>query len=202
MNIPAEYVKKISEKIKRQTKHDVGFWVANSIMGNLIMGYEQRNHYLKHCLDTLEGTEVVYLSVCCRVPTDITDKEGKVLTGICAKCGQLSRLFAAPRKEIIQLIHQTIDLLRKEDEALVGFADKMGFTNKEPPVNQNILMIGGDRGDDNKQKRKTVECTMEMQNDLEKLTPREREQTRKKIEQYFLEGLDDDGDIQTTDEKT
>jgi len=69
----------------------------------------------------------------------------------------------------------TIEALRLEDEALVSFAEKMGYTNrKEVPtqkIEQNILYIPNGSKRDN-----------DMASEIASLPPREREKIRKELE--------------------
>lgn len=197
LGLDIQFIKRFSDKIKKQTKYDVSFWVANSIMANLLMGYEQRNLYLKRCLDLLDKEAEKSVSSCCGADIELIRENGKILCGFCKKCEQECGIEKKLQTKIIKMVQDTISLMRQEDEAMVSFADKMGYTDKQPDIKQNILLINGNsRGEG----RKAVDCQIEdsTRENLNSLSPREREMTRKQIEKYILETCsDDDADTKT-----
>ncbi len=157
----------------------------------MLTGYEQRVNHLNRCLAAFDGTEFSYVSDCCGKLADTLIRDGVVIDAVCPKCEKDCTVHKAPNKTCIELLHSTIQELRAEDTALVSFADKMGFTNRPPDVKNNVLVIGST----NDNSRKVIDCAdiSEISEDISKLTPREREMTRKRIEKYIM-GASDDSD--------
>jgi Mg2+ and Co2+ transporter CorA len=179
---PIEYIQKIYKKLKKRRDRDTSYWIASGIMQTIALGYEQRVHSIMKYLDLLEGKEEIKVSECHHTFMKKKKENGQDVF-VCEKCLKPCKVITLPRKETFELFSDLLDKLRKEDESLVTFADKMGFTGKEkvPNVNQQILVV------DNKPIEIGNNIDKNTMEEIDKLTPLQREKTRKVLEQKLLE---------------
>lgn len=179
LNVPVDYVKKIYQKLRKRRERDVSYWIASSIMQTVFEGYQQRTGYIQRYLSMLDGKEELPVSSCHHKPLTLRLNKQKEEVVVCTKCLQECDTIILPRSETYALFSNLVEQLREEDTSLVKFADTMGFTDKEeqPAIRQNILVVGD----------KTVDVDSKIADEFNKLTPREREKTRKRLERHLLE---------------
>lgn len=178
-NVPIEYVQKIVAKIKRRQKRDVDYWIASTITEYIMMGIEQRTQCLSNLLNELMAEKSVNVSMCCGYPVN-EHKWDDEKHYICQKCDKDCAVTLVDRRNFI-IIHKTIELLRQEQESVVDFMTKFGYTNKEDtPVNKitqfNIVAGGALTTQDKK-----------LLGDVSELDPRTREKLRKDLERQIIE---------------
>lgn len=178
--ISIDYVKRIYHKLKKRRERDVSYWVASNIMSTIYEGYQQRTACLQKYLNLLQGNETVEVSVCCKrfVKKKYNKKRGELII-TCSACKQACDTTELPKETTYELFFELIGQLREEDKSLVSFADDLGFTNKETPpaIKQNILVVDS----------KTVHIDPKLAEEVEKLSPIQREKTRKQLEQAILQ---------------
>ena len=146
------YVKKAIKKIKGKENRDVDVLISNTLMQQMLVGYESRTHHLMEVMKALEGRHRDKLSVCCEAPVKPNDKqEGRFE---CLACGKKeAAVMVVDNEGMIDLKLATIESLREEDAAMVEFATKMGYTNippeqKQPTIKQNIIVMPGGKDQD------------------------------------------------------
>lgn len=178
--VNVEFVKKLYKKLKKRRERDVSYWLASSIMQTIVQGYEQRTHCIQKYLNILNGKEEIKVSSCHHKLMKTIVKKG-VSELVCSKCNQPADVVSLPRNETFELFDKLLTQLRKEDESLVQFADTMGFTDKEtqPAIKQNILVVGNEQ----------LNVDSNISEEVNKLSPRDREKTRKKLEGLLLDSI-------------
>ena len=177
---PLPYIEKIFHKQRKQRKLDVSRWVADSIMETILVGYEQRIAYLQRCLEVLEGKEEAYISICHGEPVEQVQPR-RTPYWRCLKCNNRTGVELKTRGGVVNLILSTIAALKAEDESLVVFAEKMGYTNREAPTindnRQNLFIFTNGKA--------AIDATLAKQ--IEDMSPLERERTRKQLSSKLLE---------------
>lgn len=178
-DVPIEYVQKLVAKIKRRQKRDVDYWIASTITEYIMMGVEQRTNCLTKLLNELMDKKSVNISICCSYPVNehTWDDEKHY---VCQKCGKDCSVKLVDKKNY-GAIYETIGLLRQEQESIVNFMTRFGYTNKEePPVNKitqfNIVAEG-----------KLTERDKKLLGDVSELDPRTRERLRKDLEKQMID---------------
>ena len=141
---PQEYVTKVIQKFRKESKHNVTNLVADKIMEHLLFGYSSRTAITFDLLKKIESQEDVLKSTCCQdIVRDIN------IDGIhayeCLKCGNMTDVVSITSEEKVSLKLQMIDQLRKEDEAIVKVCEKMGFFETPPQTviknQQNFVVM-------------------------------------------------------------
>ena len=171
LNLPAEYIKKISDKFKKQEDRDVAVLISNTLMSHILLGVQSRTTHLMEMLTSLNKQEKPSLSVCCNAPYKLR-KDGQTFE--CGKCFCKCEIHDAPKTSIYNVKRDIIEQLREEDKALIEMAKTMGYTAKTegppPPIfKQNILVVNG--GETNPQVLK----------DIQHLPPIEKEKLLEKL---------------------
>jgi hypothetical protein len=184
LGIDVSYVQKVCSKVKKKTDRNVSYWLASSIMQTVYEGYLQRIGHLQKWLVLAEGQEQLEVSWCHNEPV-YREQPRRSVIYTCSKCKKPCYVRLVPAAIAYQLHQKIIMQLREEDRALIDFAEKMGFTDKEevPMVRQNVLVVND----------KAVELDPGVTKDLVRLTPRERERTRKKLENVILQSAETNG---------
>lgn len=187
LNVDASYVKRVADKLKKKRRRDVGFNVAIMIMETIYMGYEQRVAHLNECINKLRHVEEADVSICCNAITKEEEEGGQQIIR-CLKCKNTTHIHHIHKPQIYKLIQEFGQELREEDKHLLEFADKMGFTLKDPvPQNlyrQNIVVVG----DPNQAKRLPSDQDRTIVKEIEQMDPMERQRMRKRLEQAIEEG--------------
>lgn len=188
-NVSIEYVQKLVAKIKRRQKRDVDYWIASTITEYIMMGIEQRTECLTKLLNELVDEKSVNVSMCCGYPVNehMWDDEKHY---ICQKCDKDCAITLVDRRNFV-IIHKTIELLRQEQESVVDFMTKFGYTGKEdPPVSKitQFNIVAGSKSD------KLTEQDKKLLTEVGELDPRTREKLRKDLEKQII-------DSEFTDEK-
>jgi len=176
LDIPVEFVKKVAHRMKEKCTRDVSYFIATNLMQHILLGYQQRVSYLEECLRILRGKEESLISSCCSFPVK---RRGRTrITYECLKCGKPCSVTIIDKNEIYNLKFRVIEMLREEDRALVDFADKMGYTNKDytpaSTVKQNILVMN------------KPDLDSSVAEDLQNLRPMDREKVRKRLEKHIF----------------
>jgi hypothetical protein len=135
LSLPIEYVKKLVKKFKGKESRDVSTLIANTLMQQMMFGYESRVQHLMSTLKELEGRQLLKVSVCCEAPLDTI--EGTL--PICCGCNKEAKIKEIDKEGIIDLKLGILAQLREEDKTMMEFAVKMGYTQqKELPAQNNI----------------------------------------------------------------
>jgi hypothetical protein len=179
LQISFDYIRRVTDKLRRKMKRNVSVDISVSIMQTLWMGYLQRTSYLNECLAQLKGKEVAEVSLCCNKPVKWTDT-GDQRICMCLKCGKSTHIHTIQKKEIYELIRLFSVELREEDKNLVDFADKMGFTfaEKPPVIKEGPVFVLGNMS--------IAEDDKSIVSKFENMKPIEREKIRKELEQNLL----------------
>lgn len=176
LNVPVEYVERLYKKLKKRQQRDTSYWISTNIMQTLLEGYQQRTAWLMNYLKVLEGKEQIPVSSCHHEP--IIQKDSDIL---CSACNQPCSVVLMPRDRTYKLFLKILEQLRKEDSALVKFAESMGFVGQpsEPIVKQNILVVNN----------KSATIDEEVDQIATKLSPQDREKARKELEKQLRKSL-------------
>jgi len=178
------YVKKVTTKMRKRQDKEVGYYIANSLMSYILMGHEQRIRHLLDSLELMEGRYQELRSVCCKalVSTFIRGEKHKVTYHICTACNNRCEVETKTLLNLLKMRNNIIKLIQEEDEYLVDFAEKLGYTNKEeqpsPIVKQNILVM-------NPKNKNTLDQSVI--SELESLSPMDRQKARKALEAKIAE---------------
>lgn len=177
-----EYIRRQIRKLKKEEERDVSVMISNNLTQTILFGYQQRITYLQDMLDNMENLENFYSSDCCGVPVDNSGE-----TPLCPKCNRECRKVIVDKAGIYTMKQKLIEMLRDEDTALVGFAEKMGYTNAPPPppaVRQNILVMGGGKD------AKLSEGEKNILTEVAQMRPHDREAIRKSIEHKIIKSAE------------
>ena len=126
-DVDVEYVRKITQKIKRRRLSEADFSIACNISEAILLGREQRLYYLQRRLDDIL-THKHLVSVCCSssVKENMWEEE---IHYKCKKCGADCEVDLSD--DISDLnVTRLVDLMRKEDEMIGKFLALMGFVAK------------------------------------------------------------------------
>lgn len=169
LNLPEEYVKRKIDKLRKKDSRDISSLISHNISSYILMGHESRKiHYLQ-ILKELESDNKLKLSVCCESPAILMEgsKEYGFEDYECSLCHLRCEVKQPLKNDKYRIKKEVLEQMRLEDEQLLIFAEKMGYTNveqKQPiKVDQNVLIIGNSDTD-----KKIVE-------DLKNLTPKDRD---------------------------
>lgn len=182
LQLPKEYIEKQIEKFRRKDAKEVSQLIADNIMEHLLLGYEGRVHYLAEMVRRLEVEAKQLRSTCCnhRVrEMDLGEEFAGQIKYECLHCHELADTYVHIDEKYMSLKLSTLDVLRKEDEAMAKFAEKMGYTKKGEPIQKvqitQIVVPGAKPAD-----------PMVIQ-DLDKLNPIEQESLRLELEKSIQE---------------
>ena len=175
---PKEYVAKVIQKFRKESKHNVTNLVADKIMEHLLFGYSSRTAITFALLKKIEAQEDVLKSTCCQDIVRDINIDG-VHAYECLKCGNMTDTVVITDEEKISLKLQMLDQLRKEDESIVKVCEKLGYLEPQPQTviknQQNFVVMPGNKLDD---------ATIA---DISKLSKVEMESLRLKIEKNILD---------------
>ena len=148
---PKEYVAKVIQKFRKESKYNVTNLVADKIMEHLLFGYSSRTAITFALLKKIEAQEDVLKSTCCQDIVRDINIDG-VHAYECLKCGNMSDTVVITDEEKISLKLQMLDQLRKEDESIVKVCEKLGYFEPQPQTviknQQNfVVMPGSDLND-------------------------------------------------------
>jgi len=181
-----EYVRKVTNKIKRGFDHTVKFEIACFVTDALLAGREQRLILIEDRIkDLLKQIEMH--STCCGAKVTKNKYEGSTWYK-CNKCKENCEVVLEDCIKDIDVIRY-IDRMRKEDELIykfmvtMGFLSKMENTSEEPgALPANII--------DSQTKALNAE-EMEMLNKLQSMSGTDIAQIRKFVEQKIDESIQD-----------
>lgn len=180
-----EFVRKMLYKIKKEEARDVSVLIANNLMQYLFGGHQQRIHYLAEMMVQLSAKESAVVSTCCNYPIfNEVDAVNNRTVVKCSKCSIICNTMTVTHQDIFKLKMKILKELRDEDEALVSFAERMGYSNKEPtpppPVlKQNFLIVEGNN--------KFIAPDQEAMEKIKALPPAERDKLRKQLEERIID---------------
>jgi hypothetical protein len=180
---PIEVGRSYANKVKGRVERDVAFGVSQSIMMQLLIGYESRVGHLQELLNRLDGTNKLIVSKCCYYPIFLK-KERREPLPHCTNCNKKCETKIVGLPVVYDLIFRTVGQLQDEDRAIVEFAKKMGYVNPDAPptsiVRNNVLVVDGNR--------KQLPLDQGFVQDVERLPPMEREKLRKRLEEHIKGG--------------
>jgi hypothetical protein len=187
LNLPYEFVAKMCKKIEKRQKRDVNVLICSHIMGAVMVGRESRIQYYTIMLNALEGKDSLEVSSCCK-SIFIDDPKGSS-TKVCIRCEKPANSYMMHQGEVYRTRIELLSELRKEDSALVEFAEKMGYTNKQDEGmvykdQRKYLIVGGQSGKNPDELPETHKLLLE---DAKKLTPIERTDLINEIQNKLFE---------------
>jgi len=185
-DLPYYFVEKLLNKFKKRQRRDCDFLVASNIMQHVMMGTQQRTRVLTNVLNELEGMATLTVSDCCHGHVQ-NRKELGPDAWFCSRCKMMCQPVVIANVGIVEAINDTITQLRDEDTALVTYAEKMGFTERQEPApvrvtNYNIQMNG---------KTQQAALSPDTLQQVQALPPAQRGQLRRQLEQKILEEAQD-----------
>jgi len=182
LNLPLDYVRSRTAKIKRAEERNVRTLIADTLMSYIFLGHQSRIYHLQNMLERLDNKEVVLVSVCHSFVYRVEDRQG-VNTNICLKCNTVTALYEVTQALTIDLRLRIIEALREEDRALVSFGAEMGYTQREePPMvkyedKRQYLVLGQNENLKGVGKQDSM-----LLQDAQKLSPMDRERLIKELE--------------------
>jgi len=186
LKYPRDYVVKILTKFRKESKQNVNNLVAAEIVGHLLLGHQSRVQHAQEVLMAAEKEEKQLRSSCCASQIRKLELEGVNLQELqyeCLKCGEMCDTYYWIDQDAMNLRLSAIDTLRREDEALVKFLEKLGYTEKkeQPPQTviqqQNIVVMPNAQG----------QVSAEDMKNIQALRPMEQECLRLKLEKELIE---------------
>jgi hypothetical protein len=186
VKLPQEYVEKIVTKLRKENKSDTKRLVADTILEHLLLGHQSRVQHAEEILATAEKEEKQLRSSCCTGNVRKMHVDGVDLQELqyeCLKCGEMCDIYYWIDQDAMNLRLNAIDSLRREDESLIKFLEKLGYTEKkeQPPQTviqqQNIVVMPNAQG----------QVSAEDMKNIQALRPMEQEQLRLNIEKELLE---------------
>jgi len=200
LNLPLDYVEKINKKLCGLRKRNVSVFAQNKLMEYLLSGSESRIRQLMDMLHYLDSFPDGEVSSCHRamVIKDFSLPQDDPNRIRCQSCGNPCQVRTMSVSERMTLKQELIEKLRVEDEHVVNYAEKLGFTEKkdEPVVKidmkqQNLIVDGS---------RISGELKVVLSKDGP-LTGMDREQIRKAVERKLIEAQTGENTNGTTTEE-
>lgn len=184
LKLPFDFIKKAVNKFRKQEERSVRILISNTIARHILLGYESRIRNYMDILKKLENRDQLVVSVCCNYPV-IVEARNNERVDVCMKCNKPCLTHIVDKVSIYRMKKEILEQLREEDRLLIEFAEKMGYTNKEEKTpesviynTQNIAVIRNDK--EGKLNKEVVE-------EVEKLSPHDRELLIKKLENKIAE---------------
>lgn len=144
LDVDIGYVRRIQRKVKSKCNHDVSYMISDTLMTYIFEGYQSRVNHFMTMLRSLQGRDQVYLSTCCHAIYKEADSEHPDTQYMCTRCGKNCDIDVVDHIDIFKLKSELLEQLRAEDEKLIDFADKMGYTRRIPaPVVKNETFVFG-----------------------------------------------------------
>jgi hypothetical protein len=202
LGLPIEYVEKIQRKLNGLTKRNVSVFAQNQLMSCLITGSESRIRHLMEMIQYLDSTKEGVVSSCHKamviVNPIIPEEDPEHI--ICKECGNPCTTKVLHLSETFEMKKQLIEQLRAEDDHMLKYAEKLGFTEKkdEPSVRvdvrqQNLVLNGANISGE-------LKLAMSKNGPL---TGMDREQIRKALEKKLLliesSNSEDEGVVDVTE---
>ena len=180
---PLEYIIKIHEKMKKKLGREPSLLVSYNITTEILAGRQQRIRYIIGMLRSLEGRDQMELSVCCGKKAYTAVREQKKVL-LCIRCNEPTRLELRDREEIFDKKLELVRELRAEEDKLVDWLVKMGYTNAQQPqapstVIRNTQLIVGDTS-------KLTATEKQALVDLNELSPQDAEKVVKQLESVIF----------------
>jgi len=122
-----EYVRKITDKIKKSFTHEINFGIACFVTNALLGGREQRLILMEDRIKALMN-KIELRSICCDAKVLDNSFEGQVRY----KCGKCLGDCDVSLEDCINDVNvvRYLDRMRKEDELIYKFMVSMGFISK------------------------------------------------------------------------
>ena len=141
------------QKLKKATDRNVNEIISSTMMQYLFDGHQQRISYIQEMLRSLDNTESVELSDCCKAPIRLSKNSAGIDINKCRICDAECKPSRLTQTEIYHLKMKLIEALKAEDASLVLFLSKMGYSNappieKSPIIKQDFIVL-------NRQDKKT-----------------------------------------------
>jgi hypothetical protein len=206
VGIPYEFAVRICNKLKKKQDRDVNILIASHIMGTVMLGRESRMQYYTTMINALEGRDSIELSVC-HNGLMVCKMSGEPL--VCLKCGLPAKSYIEHQAGIYHLRMELLKELREEDNSLVEFADKMGYTQRQqvPPMVYNderkYLFLG--QGTNPKQHQGQQEIPEKQKlllEEADKLSPIERTALINRIQSGLEETFEEEEQKEETNGNT
>jgi len=176
--VPVEEVQKIYAKFKKSQDRDVSYWVACNLAKDILQGSMERQAKLEHMFETWDGRELAEVSLCCMAPVEHIQMGGNEYFR-CLKCNETCNVQTLSVLELENLKMKILKQMRDESVHLIKMAKEMGFTTNGPKVvekNQQFIYV------DKRENPKPQHIDAEMGEDLENMSPMEREAVLKRLE--------------------
>jgi hypothetical protein len=196
---PVKYVLKIHQKMKTaiMKNPDLNLQIAANITREILEGRGSRQQVYQDMLSTLDNRE--QLLVCVTCDTEVREmvlNSDEGLVSYCPKCTTVVQHRLQDRGEIFSQKQAILTALLNEDDKLMLWLTKMGWTGNEQPAapttivnqRQNVLVLGETKLGTKEEK---------ILDDLRHLPPLEAEKLRQDLKKKMIT-LDDE--IRDTEE--
>jgi len=179
-----KYVQSICRKIKKKMSIDVNERIAGTLMQHMFEGNAQRLYHINKTLEQMENIAITVVSSCCKANIETIEADGKMYY-VCTKCQDNCVPITKTDKSAYGMMMTAVDALRKEDELLIKFAEKMGYIatgEKVVPqkINQNIIVMN--------QNNPALDAgTQETLNDIAQMTATDRAELLQNLQKEVLD---------------
>jgi len=190
---PLAKVLKIHTKMKKDLIEDpsTSLNIAANITQEIVNGRNQRKQVLQDMLDSLESREQIW--VCVECDTEVKDMVFDSNTGVehyCPKCDIVVNRILKDRGHIYDQKQSLLEKMMIEDDKLLGWLVKMGWTGSETPPGpttvvhsrQNVLVLGDRKEGD----PIVTDKENKLLDEIRHLPPLEAEKLRKDLKEEII----------------
>jgi hypothetical protein len=184
LNLPYEYVIKIRQKMQRDLMKnpDANLQIASNITREIIKGRRRRNQIRQDMINSLSNREQMWICPGCRNEVRTTDTSAIYH---CITCNKDVNLKFLDREKIYALKQSILRDEQAEDDSLIEWLVKMGFTANQPSTQPTTVI-------QNKQQFLVIESdkTKKIIEEIKHLPALEAEKLRQDLKKEII-NLDD-----------
>lgn len=129
VSIEHKYIKIVYDKQKKERHSKANRIIATDIVKLLLNGLEYRNQIYIDCITNLRKKLTVRISTCHSAPVTMDMWEGNPQY-TCVHCDKTCGTKVVEQTSVHNLLLKFTEQLRKEDEHIVNFAEKLGYSDK------------------------------------------------------------------------
>jgi hypothetical protein len=186
-----DYIRVELQKIKKENSRDINALMSSTMMQYLFDGHQQRISYIQEMIRSLNNSESVQVSDCCKAPLRISKKDSGEDLIKCRTCDGECKPTKLTQTEIYHLKMKLIEALKSEDASLVLFISKMGYSNAPPQergpiIKQEFVVVGGGNNKQKVESHVTHQEALTMEQ-IAALPPAERDKLRRELQRSIID---------------
>jgi len=196
--ITLAFVEKVIKKFKKEQKVNDPY-VATWVLEYIFMGTKQREVNLDADDTELEQFKFSYRSACCDAfAQPHTHNDNDDITFVCLKCEKVCSAYRVPNLDIFEMKRKLRAEKRKDEEQIVKAVDVLGFGGEKAPLikETNYQVVLGE-GQKKKQVKNLAGADQRAIEDINQLSPMDREVVRGKLRQRLDMIIDGEGQEKT-----